>query len=71
MCQDISWKIRIVLNAVLWLSKDMDLILRDGIWMKEIAASNVDLLFLLLDLPRKKLKDGSNLLNDFAGSVAG
>jgi hypothetical protein len=39
--------------------------------MKKIAVSNVDMLFLLLDLSRKKLKDGSNLLNDFAGSVAG
>jgi hypothetical protein len=42
----------------------MGLILRDGIWMKEIAVSNVDVASLLLDLSRKKLKDGSNLWNN-------
>ena len=61
MCQDISWKTLIVLNAVIWQFKDMDLILKDGIWMKEIAATNVDIISLLLDPFRKKQKDGSNL----------
>jgi hypothetical protein len=42
----------------------MGLILRDGIWMKEIAVSNVDVASLLLVLSRKKLKDGSNLWNN-------
>ena len=65
MCQDISWKIPIVLNAVVWQFKDMDLILRDGIWMKEIVASNADTVFLLLDPSRKKQKDGSNLWNNY------
>jgi hypothetical protein len=39
----------------------MGLILRDGIWVKEIAASSVDITSRLLDLYRRKLKDGSNL----------
>jgi cytochrome c-type biogenesis protein CcmH/NrfF len=43
----------------------MGLILRDGIWMKEIAASNADIASQLLDLSRKKLKDGSKLWNNF------
>ena len=65
MCQDTSWKIPTVLSAVIWRSKDMGLVLRDGIWMKEIAVSNADIASLLLDLFRKKLKDGSMLWNNF------
>jgi len=38
--------------------------LKDGIWMKEIAATNVDIISLLLDPFRKKQKDGSNLWNN-------
>ena len=64
MCQDISWKTLIVLNAVIWQFKDMDLILRDGHWIKEIAASNVDTVSLLLGPSRKQQKDGSNLWNN-------
>jgi hypothetical protein len=43
----------------------MGLILRDGIWMKEIAVSNADIASLLLGLSRKKLKESSNLWNNF------
>ena len=64
MCQDISWKTPIVLNVVVWQFKDMDLILRDGNWIKEIAASNADTMSLLLDPSRKQQKDGSNLWNN-------
>ena len=64
MCQAISWKTPIVPIAVILQFKDMDLILRDGIWMKEIAASNADATSLLLDPFRKKQKDGSNLWNN-------
>ena len=65
MYQDTSWKTLTVLNVVIWQSKDMGLILRDGIWVKEIAASSVDITSRLLDLYRRKLKDGSNLQNNF------
>jgi len=65
MCQDISWKTLIVLNAVIWQFKDMDLILKDGIWMRVIAASNVGITSQLLDRFRKKQKDGSNLWNNY------
>jgi hypothetical protein len=61
MCQDTSWKTLTVLSAVIWQFKDTGLILRDGIWMKEIAASSVDITSLLLDLYIRKVKDGSNL----------
>jgi hypothetical protein len=43
----------------------MGLILRDGIWMKEIAVSSADIASLLLDLSRKKIKEGSSLWNNF------
>jgi hypothetical protein len=61
MYQDTSWKTLTVLSAAIWQSKDTGLILRDGIWMKEIAASSVVIISLLLDLYKRKLKDGSNL----------
>jgi hypothetical protein len=61
MYQDTIWRTLTVLNAATWQSKDTVLISRDGIWMKEIAASTVDIVSLLLGLCRRKLKDGSNL----------
>ena len=64
MCQAISWKTPIVPIAVILQFKDMDLILRDGIWMKEIAANNADMASLSLDPSRKKQKDGSKLWNN-------
>jgi hypothetical protein len=39
----------------------MDSILRDGIWMKEIAANNVERAFQLLDLFKRKTNDGFSL----------
>jgi hypothetical protein len=48
----------------------MDLILRDGIWMKEIAADNADTASLLLDPSRRKQKEGSNLWNNCESVLA-